>query len=221
MERMTRTLTYGGLLAPLWLLVGVVVAGSFYPGYSHYRQALSELGATGAPTEFLSPAINNYPLGLLFIGFGVALILRFRAVSKPALLSGWLMALHGVGSIGAGYFPCDAGCLPETSSPTQQLHFAAGGIMLLSLVVASGLWWCLSQPLLGRRWFGRLSLLCALAPLALLLPMALAVESGEGAGLWQRLGYGVSVLWVGVLALLLLRSEARGFAQSPSSRGGL
>ncbi len=221
MDKMARTLSYGGLLIPLWLLVGVIVAGSFYPGYSHYHQALSELGARGAPTEWLSPAINNYPLGLLFIGFGWAVARRFRDRSRAAVLSGWLIALHGIGSIGAGYFPCDVGCLPEASSLTQQLHFAAGGLMLVSLVVASGLWWRLSQPLLGRRWFGRLSLLCALAPLALLLPMALAVESGEGAGLWQRLGYGFSVLWVGVLALLLLRSEARGFAQSPSSRGGL
>ena len=56
---------YSGMIIPLWLLVGVTVAGVMNPGYSHINQAMSELGAEGSPTHFISPVINNYSLGIL------------------------------------------------------------------------------------------------------------------------------------------------------------
>ena len=61
---------YSGLIATLWIFIGVYVASLFYEGYSHSKQFCSELGATGSPTEKLSPLINNYPLGFLFCFFG-------------------------------------------------------------------------------------------------------------------------------------------------------
>jgi hypothetical membrane protein len=59
-----------GMIAPFWLVVGVTLAGALYPGYSHYNQAMSELHAIGSPVQNVSPFINNYPLGVLLIGFG-------------------------------------------------------------------------------------------------------------------------------------------------------
>lgn len=35
--------------------------------------------------------------------------------------------------------------------------------------------------------------------------MAAAVESGEAFGLYQRINYGVSVIWLGALAWMLIR----------------
>ena len=46
---------YSGLIATLWIFIGVYVASLFYEGYSHCKQFCSELGATGSPTEKLSP----------------------------------------------------------------------------------------------------------------------------------------------------------------------
>ena len=59
-----------GLIAMVWLIIGVYIASRFYPNYDHAKQFCSELGASGSPTEKLSPRINNYPLGLLFCLFG-------------------------------------------------------------------------------------------------------------------------------------------------------
>tara|TARA_Y100001951_G_C11244149_1_gene242356 strand:- start:265 stop:435 length:171 start_codon:yes stop_codon:yes gene_type:complete len=50
---------FSGMLIPVWLFCGVLIAGSLYPGYSHVDQAMSELGALEAPTHQLSPIINN------------------------------------------------------------------------------------------------------------------------------------------------------------------
>ncbi|AUG42595.1 DUF998 domain-containing protein [Pseudomonas chlororaphis] len=193
-----------GMVVPFWLLLGVAIAGLFYPGYSHLNQAMSELGALQAPTHRLSPLLNNYPLGALFVVFGLALCARFKA-SPLARLSGLLVVLHGLASVCTGYFSCDVGCGLEQPSSRQQVHNIAGLVMFLSLVIASALWVYLAPRLLyGKRfaWFSLLSTVLALATLPL---MAKAVEAGVGFGLYQRINYGVSVIWVGALAWQLFQ----------------
>ena len=58
-------LSYTGIVASIWIVVGIYIASLYYPNYSHAKQFCSELGAFGSPTQKLSPAINNYPLGFL------------------------------------------------------------------------------------------------------------------------------------------------------------
>ena len=84
-----------GILTPIWLIVGVTVAGALYPGYSQFNQALSELGAIGAPTHLISPMINNYPLGVLFALFGTSIIKEFP-YSKLARFTGVLIVISHV-----------------------------------------------------------------------------------------------------------------------------
>lgn len=58
---------YSGMVIPIWLFVGVAIAGAMNPGYSYVNQAMRELGAKGSMTHVISPIINNFPLGILFI----------------------------------------------------------------------------------------------------------------------------------------------------------
>lgn len=191
-----------GIIIPLWLGLGVFATGLLYPGYSHVNQAMSELGASGAPTHFISPIINNFPLGILFIVFGIAVIKRFPAhpLSK---ISGALIFVHGLGSIAAGYFSCDAGCRPESPSISQILHSIAGMVMLLTLLLANGLWIYLGKKLLHNTWFSIFSLLCTLLAISVIPLLGPAIESGRNFGLYQRINYGVSVIWVAGLAYVL------------------
>lgn len=193
---------YSGMFIPFWLFIGVATAGLMNPGYSHINQAMSELGANGAATQFVSPLINNFPLGILFIVFGVGIISALKR-SKLAIGSGVLVLIHGIGSIFAGYFSCDAGCQPVSPSISQVIHNSSGFIMFLSLTLAGWLWVFLGKSLLGSRFLSGLSLLCMLVALcaALLLPHAL--ESGRYFGLFQRINYGVSVVWVAGLSYSL------------------
>ncbi|MEJ2446093.1 MAG: DUF998 domain-containing protein [Exilibacterium sp.] len=193
---------FSGLIVPLWLGIGVSIAGFLYPGYSHINQAMSELGAVGAPTNIISPVINNYPLGLLFIVFGISIWASFP-LSKLAKSSALLIILHGIGSITAGYFSCDVGCNPETPSSSQVLHNLSSLVMFLSLCLAGFLWVYLSSKLLCSKSFAWFSLICTLIALAVLPAMASAIESGSGFGLYQRINYGVSVIWVAGLAYVV------------------
>ncbi|WP_439135314.1 DUF998 domain-containing protein [Pseudomaricurvus sp.] len=206
-ESVNRWYYFSGILAPIWLLLGVIISGSFYPEYSHYNQAMSELGAKGSPTHILSPVINNYPLGVLFIIFGFGIIKTF-STSRLARASGVLVVIHGLSSFAAGFFSCDVGCALESPSTEQNIHNISGLILFVSLLLSSLMWVFISARCLGVRWFGWFSLVCSIFSIALLPLMAGAVESGEAFGLYQRVSYGSQALWVLVFSIVLLRLKA-------------
>jgi len=200
--RQLKILNLFGIIAPLWLVAGVTIAGALYPGYDHYNQAMSELHARGSAVEQLTPLLNHYPLTLLFIGFGV-FVYHHAKQSRPAQISAMLIAIHGMATFVAGYFPCDTGCQPENSSSSQLIHGIAGGVLFLSLLIAQLLWIYLSIKRQTKTWFGVFTLLCVLLALVMIPAMGLALESGAGFGLYQRLNYGASLCWMLVLALVL------------------
>lgn len=203
-ENLNRWYYFSGVIAPIWLLLGVTIAGSFYSEYSHFNQAMSELGAKGSPTHTLSPLLNNYPLGVLFIVFGFGVIKTF-STSKLAIFSGALIVIHGLASFSAGFFSCDIACDLESPSTEQNIHNISGLALFFSLFISSLIWFFISKRCLGFKWFGWFSLVCSVIAIALLPFMAGAVESGVGFGLYQRLNYGSQALWVFVFAMVLLR----------------
>ncbi|MDG9886540.1 DUF998 domain-containing protein [Pseudomonas sp. GD04058] len=204
MRTIDRVLLGAGLLVPFWLFFGVLITASQFPGYSHIDLAMSQLGAVGAPTHDVSPWVNNLPLGVLFVSCGMGLFRRFEG-SRLAWIAALLVIVHGLASMSAGYFPCDQGCVPAEPSFSQRMHNLSGLVMFLSLTLASALWIFLGRSLLGSPGFSRLSLLCTVLALVTVGLMAAAMESGHGFGLYQRLNYGIAVIWLAVLAWMSLR----------------
>jgi len=192
--------SYCGLIASIWIVIGVYLAAKFYPNYSHTKQFCSELGAKGSPTERLSPLINNYPLGFLFCFFGYAVI-HIQNDSLFSVITGSMIIIHGIGTWVAGYFPMDAN--PYTKSPTFncKVHSWAGFIMLLALLIA---------PLLmlfsvATTHFKVFSIISFFASVYFMYKMVIAFKSQTNAGLYQRLSYGVQLIWLSGLSLLLSR----------------
>ncbi|MCE7764142.1 DUF998 domain-containing protein [Pseudomonas putida] len=207
MKPLDRLLLASGLLIPLWLLAGVWLTAQAYPGYDHLQQAMSQLGAVGAPTNSWSPLVNNFPLAALFALFAWGLARRWHG-SKLAMLSAALVLLHAVGSLGTGWFACDQGCAPAQPSTSQQLHNLSGLLMFLSLTLASALWAWLGNRIAGSRALALFSLACVVLAIATVALMGQAAQNGQLFGLYQRLNYGVSVLWVASLAWASLRKPA-------------
>lgn len=197
---------YSGMIIPVWLFIGVTIAGAMNPGYSHINQAMSELGAKGSMTHVISPLINNFPLGILFIAFGLYIITTLRN-SKLAICSGVMVLVHGIGSILAGYFSCDAGCQPASPSNSQIAHNLSGFTMFLSLTIAGWLWAYLGKRQLGSTFLSWFSFVCMVVALGAALMLPQAVESGKNFGLYQRVNYGVSVIWLGVLSYSLAQRQ--------------
>lgn len=101
-------LASSGVLGPILFTAIVIILGFLHPGYSHASQAVSELGAVGAPNA-AAQAVNFLLLGLLTLAFAVGL---HRGIgggegSKggPALLAAFAIS----GGFGSAAFPCDLG----------------------------------------------------------------------------------------------------------------
>ncbi|KQW41829.1 MULTISPECIES: DUF998 domain-containing protein [Pseudomonas] len=207
MKTIDRALLGSGILIPFWLLLGVALTARAYPGYSHLDQAMSQLGAVGAPTHSFSAWVNNFPLGVMFVLFAIGVARLFKA-SPMALLSAALILIHGLASFMAGYFSCDQGCAPVQPSVSQQSHNLAGLVMFISLTLAGALWTFLGKSLLSSARFAMFSAICVVLAIVTVMLMATALADGHLFGLYQRLNYGVSVVWIASLAVAALQDEA-------------
>ncbi|REL30044.1 DUF998 domain-containing protein [Thalassotalea euphylliae] len=203
-----------GLIATIWITIGVYIAAKFYPNYNHSNQFCSELGAAGSPTEKLSPLINNYPLGAIFCVFGW--YVQARAGADIAIQStGYLIIIHGLGTWVAGYFPMDKD--PYTKEPTHscKVHSWAGFIMLLSLLIAPMLVAFSGDNLALPTWFRIASVLTVILAIYYLVKMAQSVKQSQAqkgtgiaskVGLYQRISYWIKLIWLSAFSVILVQS---------------
>ena len=79
-------------------------------------------------------------------------------------------------------------------------------MMFVTLTLASALWAWLGMRLAGSRPLAWLSLACTVLAVFTVIFMGRAAQQGELFGLYQRLNYGVAVLWVAGLAIASLNA---------------
>ncbi len=198
---MNAALPYTGIIASVWIVVGIYVASRFYPNYSHSKQFCSELGAFGSPTQKLSPAMNNYPLGVLFILFGCYVILTYQS-HLPTTIIGAMVVVHGLCTWVCGYFPMDADAYTKTPSTSCKIHTWSGLVMLVSfivapLIVAFSSYYALSIRLISG--------VCIVGCFYFSYRLAKALELQTVPGLYQRLSYGFQILWLFVYSFFVIR----------------
>jgi len=192
-------IAYSGTIASVWIIAGIYVASLFYPNYSHSQQFCSELGAFDSPTQKLSPVINNYPLGFLFVLFGSYLVATDKA--EVATISiGIMIIFHGLGTWLCGFFPMDADPYSETPSTSCEIHSWSGVVMLLSLIIAPAIVVFTNSFPLYLRVF---SLVCIIGCLYFSYKLSLAFKAKRNAGLHQRISYGFQILWLFVYSIFV------------------
>lgn len=200
---MTNYFVYCGLIAPIWIILGVFSAAKLYPNYNHRKQFCSELGAKGSPTEKISPLINNYPLGILFCFFGFAVI-QMKDGTILSAIAGALIIVHGIGTWIAGYFPMDANAYTESPSFDCKVHSWAGFIMILALLIAPLLMIFSPTSESITLYFKVFSIVSILAAVYFMYTLAKAFKKKSNPGLHQRLSYGAQLVWLSGLALVLI-----------------
>lgn len=191
---------YSGAIASIWIVVGIFVVSLFYPNYSHSQQFCSELGATGSPTQKLSPVVNNYPLGLLFILFGYHVAIS-NLEHIATLIIGSMIILHGLGTWVAGYFPMDKNPYIASPTPSCKIHSWAGLVMLMSFIIAPAIVCFSAYPL----WFRLFSVLCILGTILFTLALAKAFKAKSNPGFHQRLSYGFQILWLFIYSFVMVQ----------------
>lgn len=200
-----RLLTWCGIVAPVVRLSLILSLGLLDPEYSQLRDAISELGARGAPHAAVMSYVGISLVGVLLVLFSVALYRAYRPGPLPTAGAG-LLALAGLAFVAVGLFPCDPGCSRADPSLTMQIHLVAGltGMTAQTLaVVTFGLHGLVRgsggpQPMLGAA-------LGAVASAALLVFFAqIAGVEIPHPGLSQKVSQAATDLWVLVAAVGLV-----------------
>lgn len=111
------------------LVSGFSVLGTWWfgrraAGYSHLRDTISELGATGTTDARAVAWLWFAPSGVIFVV--AALALGQGLGTDDASRAASILALVGVGWIGAAIFPCDRGA-PAFGTARNHLHNLTGG----------------------------------------------------------------------------------------------
>ncbi|MEJ2762962.1 DUF998 domain-containing protein [Photobacterium sp. MCCC 1A19761] len=194
---MESLIQYAGIVASIWIVLGIYIASLFYPNYSHATQFCSELGALDSPTQKLSPAINNYPLGFLFIVFGYYLV-STHAASVVIVAIGSMVIIHGLCTWVCGFFPMDADPYTATPSTSCNIHSYSGAVMLLSFIIAPAIVIFSSSFPFSLR---TISFVCLISSLFFSYKLSLAFKAKTNPGLHQRLSYGFQILWLFVFSI--------------------
>ena len=193
---------YCGVISPILWLTLIAVAGALRPDFSHVTHYISELAERGSATEALMRYAAFGFTGLLYVCFAGALLATFRQgwLFRTATL---LIALDGIGRIGAGVFPCDAGCVHATDGPNLHNLFATIGFG--SGVLAAFLWAFLFRRTPPLRSLAAFSVVSGAVALVSLLLMSWAGGLALPAGLFEHLATVVLSMWLLVFASRLVR----------------
>ncbi|MDR7276373.1 DUF998 domain-containing protein [Catenuloplanes atrovinosus] len=194
-------LVAGPLFTAMFLAEGALRGG----GYSPLRHPVSSLalGPQGwrQVTAFIAA-------GLLVVLFSIGLRRSLRP-GPGSLVVPPLVAIWGIGLIGAGVFPTDpVGGYPTAATPATwhgQLHdlaFSLPGFTALALAMLTA---SVAFARRGSIWFAAYSALSSVA-FAVLFAFATMGFSGvapwtSAAGLWQRLCVSVGWLWLFLFAV--------------------
>jgi hypothetical membrane protein len=198
-----RALNAAGIAAPVLWMAAFVFIGSLRPGYSPYRQYISELAARGTPTQHLMQVAGFLLPGLMVVAFG--LLVGLSSDARLAGVSAALLIVSGLGRIAAGAFPTDPCCGATALSFSARMHNTAGTCYVLAMGSAV-LTWCMARErtfATRAHWFRWYSLATFVA--AITLPWWLIRLGADPAnvGLFQRASFGVLNLWVLVFAVVV------------------
>lgn len=198
-----------GLAGPLVFALGIILAGTFTPGYSHLSEPVSQLAAFGQPY----PAIQMTG----FVVFGLSMLaaaygLRHQLGSRTSASVGiFLVALAGVSMVGTGLFRADP-MDQEPLSMSGTVHLSTAMVLFPALITA----FIVLSKAMKRSvdWTGlaTFSLVAGLAGLVFLVAYSIAFGlQPEWVGLWQRLLAATFVIWFLVVSRRIIRlADQRG-----------
>jgi hypothetical membrane protein len=191
-----------GLIAPLLWAAAIILAGELRPGFDHVSQYISELGERGSSTELFMRFGGFVGSGILIVAYAAAFHATLaRITGRPwlTLLVAALVAVDGIGRIGAGIFPCEPGCAaPEVLS--QRLHGLSATIAFLAISAAALLGTLLFRRDARLRPLSAYSFASGCAGLIFLALMSASEATHVNTGLLERLASGVLTLWMFVTA---------------------
>ncbi|MDG0866500.1 DUF998 domain-containing protein [Candidatus Lucifugimonas marina] len=194
-----------GIAGPIIFIIGIIIAGTQYDGYSHISREISQLG--GAESQY--PWIQNlnfYLLSLCTIGFAFGI---HKSIDGGAgsVIGPVLIGILGFSSAGLNaIFPCDALC--EGITAGGKLHLITGVLGFLSMAI--GLIVISRRMSRSPEWktYSRYTLASGI--LAFILFFAAGAVGSDDAstldGLMQRIFVSNYLVWLIVTGIRIVRN---------------
>jgi hypothetical membrane protein len=201
-----RLCLYSGIVSPIAWLGLIAFAGVITPHFEHSTQFISELGARGSATEMLMRVVAFGFTGLLYVCFAGGVLVTLRR-TWIVMLACALIAVEGIGRMGAGVFPCDPGCVRISS--TQDLHKLFATIGFVSGIVAAILWGVLFRRLMLFQQLAPLSIACGIVAAISLMLMSWDGNPVHAPGFFEHLATTVLSIWIVLFAANVARADAR------------
>jgi hypothetical membrane protein len=210
-DTVNRGAVAAGLLATPFYLTLIIVLGALEPGFSHRTALMSMLG--GVPG--LRGLIFNFGVaatGVLVIAFARGLLRRLPS-AWTAKVGAALLAIGGLGLIGAGAFHCNQDCRNILAEPdfVGRLHIVASLLAGIGTGLAPFFVWMAIRS--GTAWkdFAKPTLVAAilanLPGITFWITLSTGFRLYSVEGLIQRAGLVVVLVWVFLAAMRLWRLE--------------
>ena len=197
-----RILSFCGMLAPPTIVIFIIVAGLFIPGYNQLTESISSLSGQESPRpEIMTAGFIAY--GVLIIGFSCGLYLRLQRGIKARVI--WLtLTLYGVGMILASVFQDSPGTASDITNVEGTLHNITITTAFFSLLI--GMWVFARSVYNKPSWFGFTWFTIVAAVLGLAMSIIFLVQSHiPYSGLLQRIFYIIPLIWIEMVSIWLFR----------------
>jgi hypothetical membrane protein len=197
-----KPLLFGGVLGPAAFVAAWAILGLTASGYSPVDDAISRLGAVGAPTR---PAMTAG-----FVAYGMGLVLFGMALRSILPGGAWASAIvTGVAAWGVAAFPLGS----AAGDPLHDAFAVLGYLSLLSVPL-------LAAPELARNHHRRWAA-CSVAVGIVSGACLLATAIDPVHGLSQRAGLTIADAWVIAFAIALLLGRPGALPDRRTSCGNL
>jgi len=195
-----------GILSSLLYIGTDILTSLLYEGYSYTSQQVSELSAIGAPTRQLWITMS-FIWALLVIAFGIG-IFQLTSPKRFLRLTGVLLVIYGVIGLLWDFAPMHQRGTVELADDIMHIIFASVQVLLILLFIILGS----GADGIGFRIYSIVTIIALLVFGAWTGTKASAIAEGQSTpwmGIIERVNVYLSMLWVLVFAVILLRLEKR------------
>jgi hypothetical membrane protein len=205
-DSVRRAFLISGVLSSMLYVATDIIGGLSYPGYSFTSQVVSELMATGSPSERIVDPLFLLS-GVFALAFGIGVFLHDPR-NRPLRITGAILVAYAViGQTGPTLFEMNQ--RGSNTSLGDAAHIAVTVVIVFLLLLAMGI----GAHALGRRFrtYSFATLLTVIVFGALTSASAARLAVGQptpGMGTFERINIYAAMLWIAVLGIALLRRPA-------------
>lgn len=191
-----------GVLGPLLWGAMIAITALSVDDYSHVRNLISELAVGDTGSALAMRAVGFGISGLLYAICGGYVTYRLRA-DHTAVFACLLLVIGGIARLGAGIYPCDAGCVPYDQSSTQEMHFVALRVSYGVLILTAFAWGVVVNRYAALRWFSTVSFGCGTWSI---VTVVMLVTQEAQRGQYERFATGLLSAWMVAWVVALWRA---------------